>query len=175
MIKKAILKIKTALALKKKGQNRISEAYKQAKSIGLIYSFESKENEKAQKEMIQRIEGDGKQVHTITYVDSSKGLTDPDYAFFTDKDLDAKGSWKNPIVEEFKKNPFDFLVSLDGELNKYTQNILAASAAKCRVGKFEEDKSQFFELMINPGELNYSAFLKSMEKKCLPNASQKEE
>lgn len=162
MIRKAILKIKTALALKKGSPNRVSEAYKQASAIGLLYSYEKAEDEKPRRELIEKLEADGKKVSTMTFVGISQDIVDPEYAFFTEKDFNAKGSWSKPIVEGFIKQPFDFLISMDCQLNKYTQHILASSSSKCRVGKFEEGKSKYFELMINSGEMNYSAFLKSL-------------
>ena len=40
-----------------------------------------------------------------------------------------------------------------------TQNILAKSKAKCRVGRFEEGKSDYFEMMIDHKENNYDQFI----------------
>jgi hypothetical protein len=161
MIRKLFLKIKTALALKSNDAIRVSEAYANAKAIGLLYSYNESVSQSKIDELIEKLEADGKSVHTVTFVPVKTGET-PEYAYFNENDLAANGNWKNEGVESFRDNPFDFLISLDWNINKYTQNILAASRAKCRVGRFEEEKSQYFELMINPKDEKYESFLKEV-------------
>ena len=161
MIKKIFLKIRTALALKSNDTNRVSETYAKAKSIGLLYTYNESLSQGLITGLIEKLESDGKSVHTMTFVPFKYGET-PEYAYFNEKDMGTNGNWKNETVEKFRDNPFDFLISLDWNINKYTQNILAASRAKCRVGRYEEAKSQYFELMINPKGENYEGFLKEL-------------
>ena len=160
MLRKIILKIKTKLALKK-GDEHISEAYANAKKIGLLYSFDAERKSGVIEELITKFESDQKDVHTMTFVPAKSGET-PEYAFFTEKDLGANGKWKNESVKEFSDQNFDFLVSLDWDVNKYTQHILATSRSKCRVGRYEEGKSQFFEFMITPKDDHYQGYLKEL-------------
>ncbi|WP_420580610.1 DUF6913 domain-containing protein [Reichenbachiella sp.] len=159
MIRKLLLKIKTALALKKNDAIRVSDAYKEAKKIGLLYTLDDNRSDETLAEIITKFESDQKEVSTMTFVPKAAKRPDPDYAFFNEKDLNAKGNWSKVAVSDFKNEPFDFLVSLDWNQNKYTQNILAGSKAKCRVGRYEEGKDQYFEMMIIPEDDKYASYL----------------
>lgn len=159
MIGKFLLKIKTALALKKNDALRVSDAYKEARKIGLLYSLDEDRTKNMLDELIGKFESDQKKVRTMTFVPVAAKIESPGYAYFNEKDLNAKGNWSKDTVEQFRNEPFDFLVSLDWNQNKYTQNILAGSKAKCRVGRYEEGKSQYFELMINPSDDKYESYL----------------
>ncbi|MEP3388692.1 MAG: hypothetical protein ABJO02_10920 [Reichenbachiella sp.] len=159
MIRKILLKIKTGLALKKNDAIRVSDAYKEAKKIGLLYSLDENRSEELVKDLIAKFESDQKQISAMTFVPVAAKLSDPGYAYFNEKDLNAKGNWSKETVSQFKNEPFDFLVSLDWNQNKYTQNILAGSKAKCRVGRYEEGKDQYFEMMINPNDDKYASYL----------------
>lgn len=159
MIGKLLIKIKTALALKKNDAIRVSDAYKEAKKIGLIYTLDDNRPEDRLVELIEKFESDGKEVSTMVFIPVAAKRPDPDYAFFNEKDLNTKGNWSKDTVTQFRNEPFDFLVSLDWNQNKYTQNILAGSKAKCRVGRYEEGKDQYFEMMINPNDDKYASYL----------------
>lgn len=162
MIRKILLKIKTALALKRNDTIRVSDAYKEAKQIGLLYTIDENRSDEALAGIISKLESDQKEVNTMTFVPKAAKRPDPDYAFFNEKDLNAKGNWSKESVSQFKKKPFDFLISLDWNQNKYTQNILAGSKAKCRVGRYEEGKDQYFEMMINPNDDKYATYLEQV-------------
>ncbi|MEO9802288.1 MAG: hypothetical protein ABJF04_03525 [Reichenbachiella sp.] len=159
MIGKFLVKIKTALALKRNDAIRVSDAYKEAKKIGLLYSLDDGRSSEMLENLISKFESDRKVVSTMTFVPVAAKLENPGYAYFNEKDLNTKGNWSKDTVEQFRKEPFDFLVSLDWNQNKYTQNILAGSKAKCRVGRYEEGKSQYFELMISPSDDKYESYL----------------
>lgn len=159
MIGKFLVKLKTALALKKNDALRVSDAYKEAKSIGLIYSLDDNRSKDMLSRIIAKFESDNKEVSTMTFVPVAAKITDPGYAYFNEKDLNTRGNWTKETVTQFRNTPFDFLVSLDWSQNKYTQNILAGSKAKCRVGRYEEGKSQYFEMMINPSDDRYESYI----------------
>lgn len=162
MIRKILLKIKTALELKKNDAIRVSDAYKEAKHIGLLFSLDEHRPKEVLDDLITKFESDQKLVSTMTFVPIAAKLPDPGYAYFNEKDLNAKGNWSKESVSQFRKEPFDFLVSLDWNQNKYTQNILAGSKAKCRVGRYEEGKDQYFEMMINPNDDKYAKYIEQV-------------
>lgn len=112
-------------------------------------------------ELVEKLERDGKKVSTITFV-SDHRKTNFNFSFFCEKDLNASGTWNNAKVEKFQKTPYDYLLCLDQNVNKYTKNILALSKAKCRIGSFEEGQSDFFEMMINTENQNYASFLEQV-------------
>lgn len=162
MIGKLLIKIKTALALKKNDTERVSDAYKEAKKIGLILTFDETRPSAKVNDLVQKLEADQKQVSTMTFVPVAAKVPEPDFAFFNEKDLNTKGNWSKDVVRQFLTEPFDFIVSLDWNQNKYTQNILAGTKAKCRVGRYEEGKDQYFEMMINPNDDKYASYLEQV-------------
>lgn len=162
MIRKALLKLKTALALKKNDAIRVSDAYREASKIGLLSTYDETRPKEAIEEFIQKLEADQKLVSTMTFIPVAAKIPDPEYAFFNEKDLNSKGNWRKEEVGRFKEEPFDFLISLDWNQNRYSQNILAGSRAKCRVGRYEEGKDQYFEMMINPNDDKYADFIQQL-------------
>ncbi len=158
MIGKYIVKLKTRFALKRNDAIRISDGYQNARKIGLIYSQCEPERLEVIDDLIDKIKTSGKHVETMTYVPKVKKTETFDFPFFTENDFLPSGKWKKKEVENFKHEDFDYLISMDTQTNKYTRNILAASKAKCRVGKYEEGFDQYFELMIDHSENNFEAY-----------------
>ncbi|MFY0627265.1 MAG: hypothetical protein JXR07_13275 [Reichenbachiella sp.] len=159
MIGKYLVKLKTKFALKRNDAIRISDGFQNAKKIGVIYTQSVDLDMEVVNEFIKKLESAGKTVQTITFISKVKKTDSFDFPFFTENDFSANGKWRKPEVENFKKEAFDYLISLDQETNKYTRNILASSKAKCRVGKFEEGFDQYFELMIDHSDNNFEAFI----------------
>ncbi len=53
-----------------------------------------------------------------------------------------------PLALKFSDTPFDYLYYIDQELNPLVLHLLAVSKAHCRIGRFAEPDSAFFEMMI---------------------------
>jgi len=158
MIGKYILSLRTSRALKSNQAIRIAEGYRNATSIGVLFSYQGHHHFEQSMELVEKMEGDGKTVDTITFVHDHK-KSDYNFTSFCEKDLNVSGNWNNVMVEKFKESPYDYLVCLDQAVNKFTKNILASSKAKCRVGSFKEGQSDFFELMIHTENADYQRFL----------------
>jgi hypothetical protein len=142
------LKYKTKSFLKNNSVVRTSLPYKQAQSIGIIFSVEDKRKHDEVKEFVKRLELEGKQVKVICFLPKNKDNYEFLYDFFTDKDLSFWGSITSETAIRFADTPFDFLFYLDSAPNPYILNILARSKARCRVGKLFEKGEPYFELML---------------------------
>ncbi|MCV9385681.1 DUF6913 domain-containing protein [Reichenbachiella ulvae] len=158
MIGKYLVKLKTRFALRKKSE-RGSKAYQDAKRFGILYTYSTEKNHKLVYEWIEELTQEGKSVQVITFIPKTKKKDNFDYPFFSERHLKSNGKWSLEIVEDFKEAPFDYLLSLDKGLDKYTMNILATSKAKCRVGLYAEGVSQYFEMMINHEKGDFRALL----------------
>lgn len=158
MLGKYILNLKTSRALKTNEALRSSVGYADATSIGIIFSYQGVDHFERSMELVEKLEKDGKKVTVITFVKEDKN-SQFNFSFFSEKDLKPSGSWKNVKVAQFQSEPFDYVISLDEKVNKYTSNILALTKAKCRVGCYEEGQGKFFELMINADTDSYDRFL----------------
>jgi hypothetical protein len=147
-MKLSLLKMKTNSFLKKNKSIRVSLPYKQAISVGVIFSVEDKSKHDEIKDFVKRLEHDGKQVVVISFLPKNKDNYEFMYDFFTDKDLTFWGTLTSNAALKFADLPFDLLYYIDTTPNPYILNLLARSKAKCRVGKFWENSESFFEMMI---------------------------
>lgn len=147
-MKLSLLKRKTRSYLKKNKSIRVSLPYKQAISVGVIFSVEDKPKHDEIKDFVKRLEQDGKHVVVMSFLPKNKDNYEFMYDFFTDKDLTFWGNLTSGSALKFADMQFDFLYYIDTTPNPYVLNVIARSKAKCRVGKFWENGESFFEMMI---------------------------
>jgi len=149
MFGKKFLSMRTNTTLKKDKIIRASISFNDAKTIGIIFSADDKYKFDCIKQLKKDLENEGKTVEVLSYLAKGKDNHEFLFDFFTASDISIWGRFTSKLVNKFIAQPFDFLFAVDIKSNIYTDNILACSRAKCRVGPFNENKSQFFELMIN--------------------------
>ncbi|MEQ6121025.1 hypothetical protein [Reichenbachiella sp. MALMAid0571] len=159
MFNKYFLSFKTASAIKSPKADRGTNGFSNSLRIGILFTYSDKHNFELVNEMMGKLEQEGKSVDSITYIVKMGENDSYPFPFFNIKDIDFWGNWKKTEVNDFINIPFDYLLSLDLNINNITQNILALSMAKCRVGRYEEGKSDYFELMIDHKEDDYEQFI----------------
>lgn len=148
MFKMNFLKMRTAAALKKNKVSRVSVAYKRAQLVGVIFSVEDKQKHEDIKEFVRSLEQDGKKVQVLEFLPKKKDNYEFLFNFFSDKDLSFWGKVTSAEALRFCEVAFDYLYYVDKESNPLVLHLLARSKAHCRVGRFAEPESQYFELMI---------------------------
>jgi hypothetical protein len=148
MFKMNFLKMRTNSALKKNKALRASLPYQQAQNLGIIFTVEDKQKHLEIKEFIHQIEQDGKKVQVLEYLPEKKENHEFLFDFFTIKDFNYWGNLNSDTAIKFYQTPFDYLFYIDQESNPLVLHLLARSKARCRVGRFHESESSFFELMI---------------------------
>jgi hypothetical protein len=148
MFKMNFLKMRTESALKKNKSLRASMPYKQAQNIGIIFSVEDKQKHADIKEFIQRLEQDGKKVQVLEYLPQKKENYEFLFDFFSVQDLNFWGNLNSEKAIKFSETPFDYLYCIDKEFNPLVLNLMARSKARCRVGRYHEAESPYFEMMI---------------------------
>ncbi|UXP31908.1 hypothetical protein N6H18_16300 [Reichenbachiella agarivorans] len=111
---------------------------------------------------MEELEKEGKVVKILAFIPKAKKTDVYKYPYFSEKDLKASGKWDKKEVVEFKNEEFDYLLSLDKELNKYSKNILATCRAKCRVGQANEGVNEYFEMMINHDDEDFGSLLRQV-------------
>lgn len=154
MFKLNFLRMRTEKALKKNKNQRSSKPYKLAKSIGIIFSVEDKQKHLEVKDFIHQLEQDGKSVQVLEYLPPKKENFEFKFDFFTIKDVTFWGNIESPLTEKFVETPFDYLFYIDMEANPLILNLLARSKAHCRIGRYNESHSPFFEMMIEQNGTN---------------------
>lgn len=148
------LNINTKSYLKKNKTSRYSPAYSTVKTVGIIYTVEDKQKHELVKELIKKLEADGKKVTVICFLPKDKQNYEFLFDFFTDKDVNFWGTITSHKAVEFADSPFDYLFYLDSEPNSLILNLLARSKAKCRLGSYWNEGSKFLEFMLNNNQGN---------------------
>jgi hypothetical protein len=140
--------MRTESALKKNKTVRSSMPYKQAGSIGIIFTVEDKQKHEAIKEFISQLERDEKKVQVLEFLPEKKINHEFKFDFFTIKDISFWGDLNAANALKFIDTPFDYLFCIDKESNPQILHVLARSKAHCRVGRFTDSENQYFEFMI---------------------------
>lgn len=147
-MKLKFLNIKTQGFLKKNKTLRLSLPYSEAKTIGLIFTVEDKDKHGHVKDLMKKLEHDGKQVQVIEYLPQKKQNYEFLFDFFTDQEVSFWGNVTSAAALKFSDISFDFLFYLDTKPNPLILNLLARSKAKCRIGRFWKEGEPYFEFMI---------------------------
>lgn len=137
------------LALKNP-RRKCSISYSNAEKIGIIFTTDDIEKHKLIKTFIKKLKQDNKQVEVLTYLPKGRENHEFLFNFFTEKDVSFFGKFNNKDVIKFAARNFDFLFNLDCNPHPLLESILAICKSSCRVGCYQENKSRFYELMIQP-------------------------
>jgi hypothetical protein len=142
------LKTKTKSLLKRNKALRANLPYKQAKTVGLIFSVEDKQKHFIIKEFIKKLEHDGKIIQVLEFLPEKHENYEFKFDFFTEKDVNFWGNITSAHAIQFSDAPFDFLFYVDMIPNTLVLHLLARSKAKCRVGAYFDEGQNYLELMI---------------------------
>ncbi len=148
-MKLSFLQYRTKRFLKKKPPARASVPYKNARTLGIIFTVEDKQKHFAVKEFIKRLEGDGKHVQVLEFLPDKAENYEFRYDFFMEKDVSFWGNVESANAVQFADGPFDYLFYLDITPNPFILHLLARSHAKCRVGRYWDEGDQYLDFMVN--------------------------
>jgi hypothetical protein len=141
--------MRTRNALKKNKAVRATIPYDSAQRVGILFTVEDQQKHLQVKDFISKLTHDGKQVQVLEFLPKKKENPEFMFDYFTMEDLSFWGKVNSEQVEKFSKINFDYLFNIDTRTNPLIQNLLANSRAHCRVGKYDEGATSFFELMID--------------------------
>lgn len=147
-MKLKLLKYKTQSYLRNNKTARYSEAYRKALSVGVVFTVEDRAKHDQIKNLIRKMERDGKQVKALGYLPPHQENYEFLFDFFTYREISIWGSITAPSALKFAESTFDYLLYLDTQPNDYLLNIVAKSKAKCRIGAFWPEGEPYFEMMI---------------------------
>ncbi len=142
----------------KKEQSRTSQSHgmmnlPEARRIGILYTLEEAPDYDKVSEFVTQLQQEHKEVKALGFV-KSKGLLQRflpklSYDFFSKKDI----TWfYRPIhntVRSFMDKEFDLLIDLSLADSFPLKYIAGLSKAICRVGRFSEDNTSYYDLMID--------------------------
>jgi hypothetical protein len=143
------LKIRTGNQLTKNKTTRATTPYRQASTVGVLFSVEDKKTHDDIKEFIRKLEHDGKKVQVLEYLPQKKDNYEFMFDFFTLNDISFWGKIESEKTLKFSDTSFDYLFCIDTAPNPMLLYLLARSKSKCRVGRFHDEDKSFFEMMID--------------------------
>ena len=147
MILKPWLNFKTNRAQKNNKGLRESVAYKAADRFGVIFCNDEQSKIEDADKLISLLKKDKKKVKVIAQEHKSAVKHLP-YDTFNDDNFSFWGDFIGKPINDFIDAEHDFLICLDDQPNHLVRSILANSRAKCRIGKFEENNQQTFEMLL---------------------------
>jgi hypothetical protein len=154
MFKKSFLKMRIKSQLKKNKTMRFSQPYKNIKSVGIIFTADDRRKHEQIKSFIKMLEHDGKEIMALCYLPPKKENLEFLFNYYTKKDLNFWGKIESDDVVKFINEPFDLLFNPDSNADNMLKYILAASKAKCRIGKANDKQRSLFEMMIDTHNSN---------------------
>jgi len=126
---------------------------KDAKRIGILYTLDEVPDYDRVSEFVSKLQCEHKEVKALGFVKNrnlvQRFLPKLSYDFFSKRDL----TWfYKPIhtkVKDFIEKEFDLLIDLSLHDHFPLKYISGLSKALCRVGKFSEENSDYYDLMID--------------------------
>ena len=121
--------------------------YYNARSIGVLYDATQPEDRQLVKKYIVRLKEQGKQVDSLAYLNLKKLVEDFTEEHFTPKQVDWLYRPDN-ATQAFAEKPYDLLINLCTRRNLPMEYLAATSKARYRVGRYIEDKTYCYDLMV---------------------------
>ena len=149
MIKKAFL---NRLSRKSKSEAHPGPvSYRNAQSIGVIGLYEKTERSW---NTVAQLESEGKNVRVINFISKpEKGKEYPQHTF-SSKDISLTGSILNEEVDYFRRQSFDFLISLDTTGNKFIRYLVSITKANHKIGVYDKSLEGVMDMMVMPTNQN---------------------
>jgi len=148
-IGKRILPWRTKRAIAENQVERSNISFREAQSIGVLFSSNGKRTFDAVNSFIQELTDEGKHVETLAFVTKNSDIPPSHIPYFAHSELSLFGQIKNPLAQKFAKKKFDYLLCLDLNSDIYIDHLIAISKAKMRVGAYlNDERNDLFELMI---------------------------
>jgi len=161
MILKPWLNYRIRKAQKDNSALRISIGYKMANSFGIVFCNDDQSKIEDADKLITLLKMDGKSVKIIAY-ERKNGIRHLPYDTFNKENFGFWGSFIGKPIIDFVNTHHDFLICLDKQPNTLVRSILANSKAKCRIGRFEENNQQTFEMLLENKDKNGQEWVDSM-------------
>lgn len=123
--------------------------YNEAHEIGVLSTLYNYEKQQIIRTFIEQLQADDKKVKVLCYDTRKEKTKIFGFDTFTKRDISFGGKFSNSDVIDFIGMKFDFLFHLDFEPDVIMNKILALSQAHCRIGRYNEEQTAFYELMID--------------------------
>lgn len=134
--------------LKKVNLNRSYVNLSKAKSVGILFDANIVEHIAIVDAFVKDLKNNGKDVTLLGYLKNDKKKPTIDFPYFTAKDTSWIGIPAKEKTGSFVKKEFDLLINLYTHECLPLEFISTLSNAKYRVGRYIDDKTYCYDLMI---------------------------
>ncbi|MCW3124943.1 MAG: hypothetical protein JWO03_601 [Bacteroidetes bacterium] len=147
--------------LRQRGANRPNRSItnlSDAKTIGIIYDSSEGSNDAIVTKFSEMLKAKGKSVEVMAYLDDKKIDQKNGIPLFNRKAVNWYAIPTDERVVAYCNKNFDLLICAITSENKPLEYMAYTSKAKYRVGPFAEEKTKFYDLMIQidgKRDLNY--------------------
>lgn len=125
----------------------------QARRVGILYTLEDIPDYDKISEFVAQLQLEHKEVKALGFVKSKnliqRFLPKLSFDFFSRKDINWFYRPMHQTVKDFMNKEFDLLIDLSRADSFPLKYISGLSRAICRVGRFSEANSSFYDLMID--------------------------
>ncbi|MCK4361542.1 MAG: hypothetical protein KAV70_07330 [Bacteroidales bacterium] len=151
-IKHSIARYYLKNKLTKNTRERRLISLKDAKDIGILYLLTNNQDYMAISKFVKLLQDQNKRVKALGFV-KQKHLTNRflpklSFDFFSKKDLNWYGKPSNVFIKDFIEKDFDIIIDMSLQDNYPLQYISGMSKAKLKVGRFGENNSDIYDVMI---------------------------
>ncbi len=148
-IKYRLLSLQTRRAIRLCSVSRTSVGFERAQSMGILYSDNSTGKQAVIHQLITQLNQLGKQVMVLCYEPTCSQVIPPIFPTTTHQDIRPWGAIAFLPTKTFIKTPFDYLYHVDLAGDPVLDYLLARSHAKCRVGHYNAERTDLFEIMVS--------------------------
>ncbi len=126
--------------------------FEQARSIGVLFDASSQQEWQQTQQFVRQLESSGKKVMAMGFFRNKKSsqhlIEQMNMGFFQPADFSWNLKINNPRLSEFVGQPFDILFDVSAPELFYTKYLAGISAAGYKVGVFQQENVEVFDLMI---------------------------
>ncbi len=123
--------------------------YNEAHEIGILANLNNYEKQQEIRAFIERLQADDKKVQILCYDTRKEKTKIFGFNTFTKRNISFWGKFTHSDIIDFLDTKFDFLFHLDFEPDIIINKLLVLSQAHCRIGRYIESQTPFYELMID--------------------------
>lgn len=140
--------------LQQQRANRLLLNMEQALYVGLVYDSTEPDNDIIITKLAEELRNAGKKVVVFGYINDKKIDHKGDIRLMNRQNISFSYVPEENAYSQFVDQKFDLLIACFTTENLPLEYVVALSAAKCRVGMYQEGKEYFYELMVKlqPGQ-----------------------
>ena len=124
----------------------------QVHTVGIVFDSTNPANDSAVLSFAEQLKSAGKEVELLGFVNDKKTESKPGITIFNRKALNWLDIPTTEPIESFAQKKFDLLLACFTGEHLTLEYLTAISNARWRVGAYAENKTGFYDMMINVGD-----------------------